>query len=165
MSFSADGKRLVTQALGGEIRVWDLASGQPRSTVLDSMDEGIQDFDINGDGSRLVVASASGSARLWDRPAPRPRSVPVAPGNRWLRVERTSFGPDGSRVVVTASDEKVRLIDTPPIDELEADARRSLTRCLTTAQREAAGLPIPTGATADRNFVSGPPCDGVAAKF
>ncbi len=166
LSFSADGKRLVTQAMGGEIRIWDLAGDEPRSTVLDSTDEGIQDFDISHDGSRLVVASASGSARLWDLAGPTPAaSELVAPGNSFLRVGRASFAEDGSQVIITASDGKVRVFDTPPIEQLEADARRSLTRCLTTAQREAAGLRVPAEATADRNVVPGPPCNVGAAAF
>ena len=75
-------------------------------------------------------------------------------------VLSVAFSPDGRRVVTGSDDNTARVWGTPPVEELISLARAALTRCLTIAQREELGLPVPAsaGARQDRERIDPPPC-------
>jgi WD40 repeat protein len=75
-------------------------------------------------------------------------------------VGSVALSPDGKRVVTGSSDNTARVWGTPPVEELIPLARAALTRCLTIAQREELGLPVPAsaGAQRDREHIDPPPC-------
>ena len=61
-------------------------------------------------------------------------------------------------MVTGSKDGTARVWDTPPLEELIPLARKALTRCLTIAQRDELGLPIPPGVGQDRERIDPPPC-------
>ena len=65
---------------------------------------------------------------------------------------------DGKRVVTASSDKTVVIYPVPFNSELESLARQSLTRCLTTAQRETFGLFVDGNHDEDRYSVHAPLC-------
>jgi hypothetical protein len=65
---------------------------------------------------------------------------------------------DGERVFATYVGGTSRIFPTPSADRLVEIATRSLTRCLTAAQRESFGLSVPSTAPADRHRITKPPC-------
>jgi WD40 repeat protein len=73
-------------------------------------------------------------------------------------VWRASFSLDGKRVVTASSDKTVVIYPVPFNPELESLARQSLTRCLTTAQRETFGLFVDGNHDEDRYSVHAPLC-------
>ena len=81
VSFSADGRRLVTGSADGTIRVWDVATGQ-ELYQLKRHTSPIWGFQFSPDGLCLAVADADGTVVLWD-------ARPMTPE---LKVEREAVG-------------------------------------------------------------------------
>src|SRR5262249_27067108 len=110
------------------------------------------------DGKWVLTGSGDGTARLWDLSSTIPVSI-LLEGHR-ESVMSVAFSPDGRRVVTGSYDNTARVWETPPVEELIPLARAALTRCLTIAQREALGLPVPAsaGAQEDREHIDPPPC-------
>ena len=77
------------------------------------------------------------------------RSATLLEGHRGT-VWSVAFSPDGHRVVTGSSDNTARVWITPPVEELIPLARAALTRCVTIAQREELGLPVPASAGAQQ---------------
>ena len=105
---------------------------------------------------RVVTGSGDNSARVWDLPGATPVTA-VLEGHRGA-VGSLAFSPDGKRVATGFADNTARVWDTPPLEELIPLARKALTRCLTTAQRDELGLPVVPGAGQDREHIDPPPC-------
>ena len=105
---------------------------------------------------RVVTGSGDNSARVWDLPGATPVTA-VLEGHRGA-VGSLAFSPDGKRVVTGSADSSARVWVTPPLEELIPLAGAALTRCLTIAQRDELGLPIPPGVGQDRERIDPPPC-------
>jgi WD domain, G-beta repeat len=150
-TFSPDGKRVVTASDDHTARVWDLSGPRPVATVLAA---------FSPDGKRVVTASFDHTARVWDLSGPRPVAT-VLDGHAG-DVSSATFSPDGKRVVTASDDHTARVVSVPSVDMLVKEATRSLTRCLTIAQREELGLPASSFALVDhevgRYEVTAPPC-------
>ena len=73
-------------------------------------------------------------------------------------VCRASFSLDRKRAVTASSDKTIVIYPVPFNPELESLARQSLTRCLTTAQRETFGLFVDENHDEDRYSVHAPLC-------
>jgi WD40 repeat protein len=108
------------------------------------------------DGKRVVTGSSDNTARVWDLTGATPVATALE-GHRGA-VNSVAFSPDGKRVVAGSDDNTVQVWDTPPVEELIPLARAALTRCLTIAQRDALGLPVPPTAGNDREEIDPPPC-------
>jgi WD40 repeat protein len=109
-ALSASGKCAVTSA-GGEAVVWDA-----RGTRLHTLDHPgmVHDVDISSDEATLATACSDGSARLWDAATGRLLAELKHEGS----VATVSFGPDGRRLLTSASDKAGKSAsprrDTPP---------------------------------------------------
>src|SRR5262249_50615089 len=66
ISFSPDGRWVLTAGDGHTARVWDAATGQPRFDPPLRHDAAILRASFSPDGKRIVTASADGTARVWD---------------------------------------------------------------------------------------------------
>jgi WD40 repeat protein len=104
----------------------------------------------------VVTGSDDSTARVWDLSGATPAAT-VLEGHRG-HVRSVAFSPDGKRVVTGSDDKTARVWDIPPAEELIPLAREALTRCLTIAQRDELGLPVPPGAGQDRQRIDKPPC-------
>jgi WD40 repeat protein len=156
VAFSPNGKRVVTGSSDHTARVWDLSGPTPVSTPLEGHLGEIRSVAFSPDGKRVVTGSEDGTARVWDLSGPTPAAT-VLEGHLGP-VRSVAFSPDGKRVVTGSKDGTARVWDTPPLEELIPLARGALTRCLTIAQRDELGLPVPPGAGQDRERIDKPPC-------
>lgn len=83
LTFSADGRAMVTGAGDGTVRVWDVETGESR--VLRGHSAAVYDVAVSPDGRQLVSASADTEVRLWNLELPpKPQVL-----GRWLE-EHTS---------------------------------------------------------------------------
>jgi WD40 repeat protein len=64
VTFSPDGKRVVTGSSDGTARIWDAATGQPLA-VLIGHDGSVRAAAFSPDGRRIVTASEDKTARIW----------------------------------------------------------------------------------------------------
>ncbi|MFO0846525.1 MAG: nuclear transport factor 2 family protein, partial [Gemmataceae bacterium] len=83
-AFTPDGKKVITMAydagkvpgeawsspepirVGGELKVWDAASGKPAGPPLAQPKHGVHTVKFHPDGKRLVGSSLDGSVLVWD---------------------------------------------------------------------------------------------------
>jgi WD40 repeat protein len=106
--FSADGKQIVITR-GNGARVWDTATGQPRTRWLkyeNSISNSIYFAEFSHDGRRLATASQDRTARLWDVGTGRQLIPPLRHDNR---VYCARFSPDGKRIVTASWDKTARV--------------------------------------------------------
>lgn len=126
MAFSPDGTWLVSgsQATGtfhlpgapGQVRVWNVASGQPLHT-LGSSQMGYA-VAVTHDGSLLAAAGNGGKIQLWQAQTGKPIRTLQAP---WDKAVSLTFTPDGQRLVASGDDTSVRVFNVESGEE---------TRCL-----------------------------------
>lgn len=91
-ALSPDGRRVAfVHALGRDVRVWDVTSGQTQ-TVADG--HGTQMALCFSPDGRLLAISHKDGVRLWDVSACR--DVPAPPGKTDSTLFRLSFAPDGN---------------------------------------------------------------------
>jgi Flp pilus assembly protein TadD len=109
VSFSPDGKRIISGAWDGTVKVWDAQTGTPL-LGLDVANQRVSSVSFSHDGKRILATSAGGfvngklvepgMATVWEA---RTQAPIVELKGDTLPVEYVSFSPDGTRIV-TAGD-------------------------------------------------------------
>jgi WD40 repeat protein len=121
VSFSPDGKRLVSAAVDHTARVWDLAAGVEVHT-LRGHTKGLFAANHGWAGRRVVTCAFDGTVRLWD--AASGLELLALPG-RYFQAASAAMSPDGGSIASTWNDGTLRVWDLRPWtehsrDELEA---------------------------------------------
>jgi WD40 repeat protein len=101
-----DGSRVLSLPAGPDpIRVWDTASGRQIASLAGHQGF-VQGAEISPDGKFAVTFSQSdGTARLWDIDTGH-QLVVLRRGDR---IERATFSPDGTRLLLVSGDGSARL--------------------------------------------------------
>jgi WD40 repeat protein len=117
-AFSPNGRSVVTASSDGTARVWDAATGAPRTPPLEHQGP-VEAASFSPDGRRVVTASADYTARVWDAETGRPLTDPLRHG---AGVATVAFSPDSRRVVTGSRQGMARVWDaatgapvTPPL--------------------------------------------------
>jgi eukaryotic-like serine/threonine-protein kinase len=134
LSFSRDGRRLLSASLDGSARIWDLE--RPEDVIiLRGHEDQVTRAAFDAGERRVVTASADHTARVWNLDEP---DQPILLRGHEDAVSYAGFTAD-RRVVTASFDGTVRLWN---LDETAADApslmerlRRATTVCLTAGQR------------------------------
>jgi WD40 repeat protein/serine/threonine protein kinase len=108
LTFSRDGRTLVSGGMDGSVRVWNLATGAVRRLRMHK--SWVAHVALAPDGNALVTADGEGAV-LWDLGAVEGRMLPAAVGE----VRVIAFAPDGSRFAIGGDDRVVRVWDMPSL--------------------------------------------------
>ena len=65
VSFSPDGKRIVSGSYDNTLKVWDAQTGQETLT-LKGHSEAVTSVDFSPDGKRIVSGSGDKTLKVWD---------------------------------------------------------------------------------------------------
>ena len=107
VSFSPDGKDLVTGGFDGRLIYWDRQTGRPRDHV-DAHDGAIMGMAYRGDGKLLATGGEDSVVKLWDgRSRAQVRQLRGHQG----ALTSVAFSPGGERLATSGTDRTVRLWD------------------------------------------------------
>ncbi len=106
VSFSPDGRHVLSGAWDRTAQIRDAATGQLRVTIHHQ--DKVLAAHCNREGDRFVTASADGTARVWHAT----NGDPITPGLRHEgEVNCAEFSPDGQSVVTGSADKTARIWD------------------------------------------------------
>jgi WD40 repeat protein/predicted Ser/Thr protein kinase len=108
VSFSPDGRWVLTASADRTARVWDLGTGQPRFASSLQHDSLVRRASFSPDGRRIVTASDDTLVKVWD--AVTGRLIVTLRGHTGP-VQDAHFSPDGACVVSDSEDKTARLWD------------------------------------------------------
>jgi WD40 repeat protein len=107
-AFSPDGRSLFTAGYDGVIRSWDVATGQPVTTMKGSAAT-VWTLDISPDGRKLVTGGEDSVARVWSLDAPnRP---PLVLRGHQRNIWEARFSPVAPQVATGSFDYTARVWD------------------------------------------------------
>ncbi len=107
VSFSRDGRRLLTASRDATARISDAATGR-RLVTFRGHKNWVPSAVFSPDEQRVLTASSDGTARIWD--ARTGKQLLVLSGHRG-RVTRAEFSRDGARVLTCGLDHTARIWD------------------------------------------------------
>jgi hypothetical protein len=117
VAFSPDGRRAVSSAHDGTIRVWDVATGKGLRSFATGI-KYVSKVAFSPDGRRILSSGGDGVIRLWDAESGQP--IRTLEGHT-DQVRDAEFSPDGRRVLSGGGerDPTVRLWDVETGQQLQ----------------------------------------------
>jgi hypothetical protein len=107
VAFSEDGKTLLTRSNDRTVRLWDAATGEPKSDYLPHT--GLLAATFSPDGKTIATGGTDDRARLWDATTGQP--LPGATLVHGSRITALAYSPDGRILGVGCADGSGRLWD------------------------------------------------------
>jgi WD40 repeat protein len=107
LTFSPDGRHLLSASEDGTARIWNAATGAPER-VLKGGEGAMLQAQYSPDGKRVATAGADGSVRIWNVAGGDPLVFYGHEGP----VTSVGFSHDGKRIVSGGKDGTVRVWDT-----------------------------------------------------
>ena len=106
-TFSPDGSRAATATAGGDVRLWDTATGTLVAARLEHRGQ-VVTLAFSPDGARLVTAGEDRTAQVWDTSTGA--RITSLEGHRRL-VRAATFSPDGKTIATASWDDTARFWD------------------------------------------------------
>ncbi len=111
VSFSPDGKRIVSGSRDKTIKIWDTKTGKQIGKTLKGHIAPVKSVCYSPDGKR-IVSGGSGFYKailIWDAETGRQIGVPFAGYTEW--VNSVCYSPDGKRIASGSDDKTIRIWD------------------------------------------------------
>ena len=109
VSFSPDGKTIVSASFDHTVRIWDTKSGWQVGAPLRGHTDFVHSASFSPDGKYIVSASSDETIRIWDAKTGLQVGRPLE--GHTGSVESASFSPDGKYIVSASSDYTIRSWD------------------------------------------------------
>jgi WD40 repeat protein len=109
VTFSPDGRLLVTSGSDGTARMWDPATGE-QLRVLAAHQDGVSGVAFSPDGNLLATAGADRTARVWD-PVTGKQIRTLTGHEEWLFG--VAFSPDGRLLATAGGNDKTARVWNP----------------------------------------------------
>jgi WD40 repeat protein len=107
--FAPDGKILATGGHAGVLKLWDLATREPRFSRAPSREQ-FRSAAFSPDGKVLATGRSTGTLTFWD--AASGKVIKTLRGEHTDAIRSVSFTPDGKRLVTSGQDKKIAVWDT-----------------------------------------------------
>jgi eukaryotic-like serine/threonine-protein kinase len=118
VTFSPDGRRLVSASWDETIKIWDVTTGEEILTLHGHTDD-VTDVAFSPDGRLLASSSTDRTVKLWDAtPGEGADPEPLVLRGHSLPVNAVAFSPDGRRLASASTDRTVKLWDATTGREL-----------------------------------------------
>ena len=119
VSFSPDGRSIVTASQDHTARVWDAATGEPLTPPMEHS-AAVYGAVFSPDGRSVLTAGQDGTARLWSATTGRSLAPPL---RHAAAVWQAAFSSDGKKIITASEDHTARIWDaatgrelTPPLE-------------------------------------------------
>ena len=110
LSFSVDGKTLVSGSEDNTVRLWDIETGKLKC-LLDEHRDDVNSVVFSSDGRTLASGSSDGTIHLWDVHIGRIFAILKGPARFPEKVNAIAFSPDG-KTLASATTDEIWLWDT-----------------------------------------------------
>jgi WD40 repeat protein/serine/threonine protein kinase len=100
LSFTPDGRHLISAAYNQPLKIWDITSGQMMGQPV-TAEQPVSCFQISPNGKSLATGSQSGVVRLWDALSGMAITKPFEHEGP---ITSLSFTPDGSTLFTSSQD-------------------------------------------------------------
>ncbi len=137
---SSNGRYVAAASTDGVTRVWDWQSGEVLAELRG--DGRTMAAEFGPDGGLILTAESDGGARVWEWAVEQRVAQfqePASPDSEFdAGTQDAAFSPDGRRVVAAGGDSRLHVYGCDvcaPLPELQALARRRVTRELTPVER------------------------------
>ncbi|WP_242051375.1 nSTAND1 domain-containing NTPase [Nostoc spongiaeforme] len=107
VSFSPDGKMLVTASNDNTAKLWNTTTGREIMTLTGHL-YGVTSVSFSPDGKTLATASRDWTVKLWDTTTGKQIKTFKEFSSRVLSI---SFSPDGKSIALLPADDTVKLLD------------------------------------------------------
>ena len=107
VTFSPDGKTMLTGCWDNTARLWDVATGRPIGKPL-AHSYVVWSVAFSPDGRTILTGCHDTTARLWDADTGQPIGKPLAHAGA---VKSVAFSPDGKTILTGSMDKTARLWD------------------------------------------------------
>jgi WD40 repeat protein len=114
VTFSPDGKQIISASYDKTIKLWDIATGNEIRTFSGHTDR-VESVAFSPDGKQIISASDDKTIKLWD--VVTGREIRTFSGHTH-RVESVAFSPDGRQVLSGSWDHTVKLWDAATGSEI-----------------------------------------------
>jgi hypothetical protein len=108
VAVAPDGTWLASGSSDGAVRIWDVATGQARTTLKMKRGRSVTAVAVAPDGTWLASGSSDGTVRIWDTATGQARATLKGHGGR---VRSVAVAPDGTWLATGSDDNTVRIWD------------------------------------------------------